>query len=473
MSLSIRSRTILGIAVIEAVMLALLLILMLGYLQQSNADALTHNAHATAQLFAVTIQNAVLSYDLAALADFVEKVSQRDDVVFISIVDQLGTTLMDQGQVPVELQTSLQQDLTTAISLLNQTEAHVYSVYQPMRVSDVTVGHLILGFDTLPNSLFLQKVTLWGVSVAGAELLLVALFSWFLGTYLTRRLNILTLSANRIARGDLMSPVDTQKNDEVGQVAQTLEWMRHELYQRQQEQRSVHQELETRVAQRTAEMVEARDHANTMREREAALYAMVGHEIRTPLAMIKMELESLPAEMIQKTPRLHAIQAQLQEALQLSDKMTSITQEANEQALPLPAYYEKSTHKSPCQNGVLQQRSVLVVEDSPILQELTQIIFEAAGASVTVASDGEEALAILAGQPVDLILTDIMMPKMDGFMMTSRLREQGYAGVIIGITAATMGNERADLLAKGADAVFAKPIELAPIQAFLATRWGQ
>jgi CheY-like chemotaxis protein len=65
---------------------------------------------------------------------------------------------------------------------------------------------------------------------------------------------------------------------------------------------------------------------------------------------------------------------------------------------------------------------VLVVDDALTIRELQRTILERAGYRVRLASDGMEALALLADDPCDLVLTDVEMPRMDGFALTEAIR---------------------------------------------------
>ncbi len=66
--------------------------------------------------------------------------------------------------------------------------------------------------------------------------------------------------------------------------------------------------------------------------------------------------------------------------------------------------------------------SVLVVDDALTVRELQRSILERAGYEVRVAADGVEALALLAEKPADLVLTDVEMPRMGGFELTTAIR---------------------------------------------------
>ena len=68
------------------------------------------------------------------------------------------------------------------------------------------------------------------------------------------------------------------------------------------------------------------------------------------------------------------------------------------------------------------RQRVLVVDDALTVRELQRSILERAGFQVRVASDGRQAMARLAEEPSDLVLTDIEMPTMDGFALTEAIR---------------------------------------------------
>ena len=106
----------------------------------------------------------------------------------------------------------------------------------------------------------------------------------------------------------------------------------------------------------------------------------------------------------------------------------------------------------------LEGMRILLAEDNPMLRMLTEQILSGVGAQSHSVENGQLALDWLAGQDVDLLLTDIFMPDLDGFTLVARLREQGFNRPIIGITAAMVGDESDRLLAAGADLVIPKPV---------------
>ncbi|WP_122466166.1 MULTISPECIES: response regulator [Brevundimonas] len=73
---------------------------------------------------------------------------------------------------------------------------------------------------------------------------------------------------------------------------------------------------------------------------------------------------------------------------------------------------------------VLDEKArLLFVDDDPILREFARVNLASESCDVEVAADGVEALERIAEQPFDLLLVDLEMPRMDGFELLGRLRE--------------------------------------------------
>lgn len=117
--------------------------------------------------------------------------------------------------------------------------------------------------------------------------------------------------------------------------------------------------------------------------------------------------------------------------------------------------------------SAIKGKRILMVEDTPTLLMLGHTILSRAGAEVVDATDGSTGLQLAAEQAFDLVITDIMMPHMDGYEMTQQLRAQGFTNPIIGVTGATVGHEADRLLESGATAVLPKPLTLENLYAAL------
>jgi PleD family two-component response regulator len=105
--------------------------------------------------------------------------------------------------------------------------------------------------------------------------------------------------------------------------------------------------------------------------------------------------------------------------------------------------------------------SLLVVDDDPFIARLLEIELKAAGYDVRVASDGVQAMESAQERSPDLVLADVMMPNMDGFELTRRLRQDPRtAGVsIIMLTARGLSADKLEGFAIGADDYIVKPFD--------------
>jgi PAS domain S-box-containing protein len=115
---------------------------------------------------------------------------------------------------------------------------------------------------------------------------------------------------------------------------------------------------------------------------------------------------------------------------------------------------------------------VLVVEDNLMNQELAREFLESAGAVVSVAGNGREALAALEAAPVDCVLMDLQMPVMDGCEAAQRLRaDPRWARLpVIAMTANAMAADRDRCFASGMNDFLAKPVDRLTLIGMVA-RW--
>ncbi|MFK3640393.1 hybrid sensor histidine kinase/response regulator [Pseudomonas protegens] len=112
--------------------------------------------------------------------------------------------------------------------------------------------------------------------------------------------------------------------------------------------------------------------------------------------------------------------------------------------------------------------NVLVAEDNPINQATLSHQLQQLGCRNTLAADGAEALDLWRIGDYDLLLTDVNMPRMNGYELTCILRATGDDRPIIGITANAMCDEETRCKASGMDAWLVKPVPLQTLRASLA-----
>jgi len=117
---------------------------------------------------------------------------------------------------------------------------------------------------------------------------------------------------------------------------------------------------------------------------------------------------------------------------------------------------------------------VLVVDDNPINLKVASRNLEKLGCAIQTATNGEEALAVLAEHDVDLVFMDIQMPVMDGFEATRAIRERETATSrrlpIVAMTAHAMAGYREVCLQAGMDGYISKPLRGADMARALS-RW--
>lgn len=104
---------------------------------------------------------------------------------------------------------------------------------------------------------------------------------------------------------------------------------------------------------------------------------------------------------------------------------------------------------------------ILIVDDEPDNRVLLEIILEREGFSTRSAASGEEALEMVVSTAPHLVLLDVMMPHMDGYQVTARLKSDPATmriPVVI-LSAACDSTSRARAMTAGADFFLGKPID--------------
>ncbi len=102
---------------------------------------------------------------------------------------------------------------------------------------------------------------------------------------------------------------------------------------------------------------------------------------------------------------------------------------------------------------------ILVVEDDPDIQELLKNFLQEAGYEVVLAGDGVEALSTFSAMQTDLVLPDVMLPKIDGFAVCELIRKQSQVPVIM-LTALSGEKEQIRGLDLQVDDYITKPFSM-------------
>jgi CheY-like chemotaxis protein len=114
--------------------------------------------------------------------------------------------------------------------------------------------------------------------------------------------------------------------------------------------------------------------------------------------------------------------------------------------------------------------NVLLVEDTPVNQMVGVRMLKKLGHKVQVANNGAEAITAVAGARYDVVLMDCLMPEVDGFEATRRIRAAEADGrlPIVALTASVSPEDRRRCIEAGMDAFLSKPVNLAELARVLA-----
>ena len=113
-------------------------------------------------------------------------------------------------------------------------------------------------------------------------------------------------------------------------------------------------------------------------------------------------------------------------------------------------------------------KKILLVDDEPLMLKGLKYSLEQEGYETLTAMDGEEALNVFSANQVDLVLLDVMLPKMDGIQVCQRIREQSNVPIIM-LTAKGEDMDKILGLEYGADDYMTKPFNILEVKARIKT----
>lgn len=121
-----------------------------------------------------------------------------------------------------------------------------------------------------------------------------------------------------------------------------------------------------------------------------------------------------------------------------------------------------------CEGGVMAR--ILVVDDEEPIAKLLRNILESLGHKVDIATNAREFMKAIQGTPYELLVTDLMMPEMDGFMCIQKAKEiYPNIGIVIITGSAPIESDKYKKAKSLAHRIIAKPFNPMDIQAAVAT----
>ena len=151
-------------------------------------------------------------------------------------------------------------------------------------------------------------------------------------------------------------------------------------------------------------------------------------------------------------------------ATQIEGCMNGVGERAGNAALEQCIMIIDQFGKEPGQRGFCVHTDARLDRIQEVSDFIAEHMLRDAGAEVETAADGPEGIAktkhrAVQSEPYDCIVTDIQMPLMDGYETTRRLRDLGYTGPVLALTANTMSENRDECFAAGCDSFLSKPID--------------
>lgn len=243
--MSFRIKTILGIALIEGVLLIALVVMGLNMFSDTLNEELIKRGATTARVFATTTQDAVISSDLASLESFAETILNNPGIVYVRVMDESNNPLVEKGSAE-----ALQKPFSQDESLDQAKSDGIYDTAAEIRSGREYYGRVELGLETNQLNQILIDSRNKASGIALFEIFLVALFSFALGTYLTRQILILDRATKRLERGELGVSVNITSKDEIGRLATSFNRMSSrikEMSDKETEQAVFLQEIITNI----------------------------------------------------------------------------------------------------------------------------------------------------------------------------------------------------------------------------------
>ncbi|GFD90700.1 hypothetical protein KUL152_29260 [Tenacibaculum sp. KUL152] len=315
MRLSLRTKTIIGIAFTALLLLLVLVVTVFNQLNELVDNSVKKSADTSVALFVSTTKNAFLSYDLSSLEADVAEILTNPNIAYVRVKDKEGRIYVENGE-PTAISRPFREDSTVATA-----SDGIYDTRAPIMVNTTLYGFVEIGLNIASVTESVSRARNWTLTIAAFELVLVGLCSYFLGSYLMSQLVRLHEGAKHLGEAvdknnyqDVF--ISVRGNDELSELAeafnQLVDKLKEENEQRQRAQddlKDLNALLEVKVQDRTAQLnqrnVQLENANRDLKETQVQLLqaekmasvgqlaAGVAHEINNPVGFVSSNISTL------------------------------------------------------------------------------------------------------------------------------------------------------------------------------------
>ena len=222
--MSFKWKTILGIAAIEIVFLTFLVWQAGNYIQRLGNAEIEKRASDTVSLGSSVLLDSLIEFDLATIDEQVQQIAALDGVEYVEV----------HGHGRILASSSLESSRVSARDVrVDEVKDGVYDVAHSLEVAGQEIGTLKIGFSVKELYSLAAKAQARLYLIAGLELLLVALCSWLLAGYLTKRILLLRDASNGLHAGKSIQPIPNHGDDEISETILAFNRMSTALAERE------------------------------------------------------------------------------------------------------------------------------------------------------------------------------------------------------------------------------------------------